>query len=954
MIVTLGVLLVLIPAGAAEQGPGLRKVGKLQRLWPDGEASLDGGASHLHDTLVVDPVGRRAYALYALQRNGENPCQVVGIRSYDLDTLAPLRFGTVAGRVRRVAAPGYKDIPYALDPGRRLFLPVMNQGAPCRIDSRIISPSGDPGINSERFREIVGIDLGAFDRGEPFEAGRFQVPATQQGQMTQRSLVGIRYFEDKGVGKLLVAFEAPDADPRNYIAIWLADTGAPDPAFVNVTTAPTGAYQLQTCNGRMGNVSQVNLPLWRSTAENAIFTVCQAGQLVIKIKLDSSGAPVGEQVTPAPPVNGPLLVADPQSDRLLAHDGASLWVFDGRAMGFVGTAGMRIQSLGIDETTGRAYALGDHAQGVTSSAQRLVFQGGVFMVDARLTPAPQALVFPDYAYVGYEPIRVDPARGDRPTRIFVRRAGERDSGDEPFCFSYPSGDQDRACPPEDFWLVLEDTVALGRQPTLADLDRNTVDHPEEEGVTGVSFEGTGSAYGSRMLLVGGLRATVRPTDGQAQYEGFVQNLGLEPACWPQVRDLREGWVESATHADVETSAVAYPAWLDPSSRADIEGPATRCGPRSGANAELQRQLDQALGGDDPEDAEDDDTRRTRWGLGRASCVGDDDSEQTDVSGSPYRSAPALLSGTAATECRQSEHSVEAVAQGSTLEVEGVVVSRSSARVEITRPEEGGIRVEAIAEAWGIEVGGALSIGYVKTVATSDAAGRPGTAVTNHIERTVCGIKVGSGQESGCIGDRDQAQELFGNLNDSRAFKGRILLRLPEPDADWAQGTPGGYAAAVTKDEAEALNAQLLYGDIALEVPGLEIVIYKDFAKQVGRQILQLAGVRAVSTYGVFLLPQFGGLPPLPPEPFAGDPFGTTSGGDGGATGLPGFDPAPPLPPSTGAQAESPTTRPVVAVPVGGFLTRPLGEGLLTSLLWFLIGLPIYFAARRRAAARVVS
>jgi hypothetical protein len=101
------------------------------------------------------------------------------------------------------------------------------------------------------------------------------------------------------------------------------------------------------------------------------------------------------------PKNTWEFVADPASERILLKvvDGSPIaevwWVFDGRVGAFIGTIGIGrynpLQTVsGLDPSSGRFYVL---APPQPNSAGFSGERGGLFLVDARRSPVPQALVF---------------------------------------------------------------------------------------------------------------------------------------------------------------------------------------------------------------------------------------------------------------------------------------------------------------------------------------------------------------------------------------------------------------------------------------------------------------------------------------------------------------------------------------------------------------------------------
>ncbi|HLF41319.1 MAG TPA: prealbumin-like fold domain-containing protein, partial [Acidimicrobiia bacterium] len=193
----------------------------------------------------------------------------------------------------------------------------------------------------------------------------------------------------------------------------------------------------------------------------------------------------------------------------------------------------------------------------------------------------------------------------------------------------------------------------------------------------------------------------------------------------------------------------------------------------------------------------------------------------------------------------------------------VVVSHTSAstgyRID---PERGTVaRAEALVRGISITipaVGGqpaiVIRIDGAYSLAESAAKGVPGTTGTVH-RRVLWGVHIaGGGQhferelcatEECLFQARDALNQLLGD-------RGRA--RVPTAEPALSAGSPGGYTAAVQMEKFEAINRSVVDGDSAKEVPVMDIVLFNDSlvaGKQ--RQIIQLAGVKTNSQYGIFCL-----------------------------------------------------------------------------------------------------
>jgi hypothetical protein len=1019
----------------------VEKVGQIPVLYPGGYPGPNFTTSSESVTkvaIVLNPTRRRAYELFKLT----SPTKRLAIRAFDLDTFKPLGPG-------RVGTPGYGEIPgspttaqpqgidaaewvYALDDaGGHLFVPIESGG-------------------------IVRIDLAALDRGAKDFA--FQGPPA-----AVRSLF---YYTDlrSGKGKLLAAGPSViwRADALSLQEEWVE--GHPTiqcPSFYAKRAWPpiwrssVGNYLYMVCTGdtnanafqprlvRIGvDPAQNDKP---NLAETRAFPGPTDGNLQVAL-----ADPATDRVS--------MVTHDP-------NKGFSVWVLDARGEALAGTAAFLPQdsgnlawSYGLDQTSGRLYTFAqDYVTSSTSQSKPSPRHGGLFLFDNRLTPISQGLQFPEFAYPSLGRIQVDPLlKGER--RIVVRR-GSIDYNHR--CFKYPSLRLEDdytsrgGCPPDHFFTVYADRIPIPRQPVPADLDINTQGVQEAEGKTERTFEASGGAYGIRARLVGGMRGAtahdIANPNNQLYYDGAkadVINLGglgetnhlhqpgrfVAPACWATDREAVSARVEDAIVSQHEATASAWPLQADPSTQEDQRAPASRCRPMitpyqlPPPNIAKSQDLETTEVPTPPYERAD---RRvgSEWTLKEASCSGDDqqsagvrslrtiptevDEEVQGQEISAFKdqnpaevALPASHPGFAAqSSCYHEYDAADAGAYASpvTVGVAGEVsVGESTATVNITRLDKGGVKVVSYAEAKGIRIGD-VYIEAVRTLATSVAKGRQGGALTS-FSRTICGVSFGAGEPSPCYtatkdpsclareatkpkavqdlgsvhqeaqvlihtptkvcadplrGIIDQINTRLAGTPESRFLlfgSAEVILRDPEPSL--AKGTPGGYIAGIQKREAQVINDSLILRDFTREIPGLEITTYRDSNKYgVARQVIQLAGVRATTSYGTLCLPPlvpqageckqgpdlsddsdaFGGVIPEPPAP--GPvllPTDSPTGNEPAALGPTGLPTAPPAPP-------------VPSTPIGkarAFLVRSFGEGIFGTGVWLALGLPVYLGTRR--------
>jgi hypothetical protein len=209
------------------------------------------------------------------------------------------------------------------------------------------------------------------------------------------------------------------------------------------------------------------------------------------------------------------------------------------------------------------------------------------------------------------------------------------------------------------------------------------------------------------------------------------------------------------------------------------------------------------------------------------------------------------------------------------------------------------------------------------------------------------------------------QTLVVQLN--RALSGRARVTLRTPDPTLGRGTPHGYLAAVQRDRKELFADQIITGDLSVAVPALEIMFFQgEGAGRTGRQVVQLAGVQASTSYGIACTY---GRKADGTCAASGDPtvdFGGLDGdgggaGDGGATFIGGEEAAggPLGSVLAGAGREGILTRLLRAVPralaeaLRLLFNNPRELGLLAAL-WALLYAPCYLGDRRRAVREIAA
>lgn len=807
----------------------------------------------------------------------------VGIRVFDLDSLREVAY-------RKLDLAGSIYLTEIDEAGHRLLLPY-------EIDSGTSLVSRFGGV-----KVLDGRDLQ--------EIADWRRPATGMG--IEASIVGMSYFAPQGVEgsrKLLFVFQEDV-----WVKTFVVGQNLYNPVWVQQWDAVTGepdwpAYRAAACRGLFPGtgIKRSTHAFFRSAREPAIYLGCTTPEgtgLSLKVYLDESGVPLREDPYPGP-VSVKQILADPTGERLLfavtKEGDESLFVFEASKTSYVGAIGISRDAVqgvgyGFDDAIGRVYAqTGDK---------------GVLLMDSRRTPLAQALAFPAFKDPGGADIVVDFAAPGRPRRIYVRPGAA------------------------DFYWVYEDTIRQSTSPKLSDRDSLTAGRAEEDGVTGVNFEASAHAYGLRMLLVGGV-------EGLFTERVREQVRGAGSPCTFYDREVVGGLVESVVLANQSASGRTFAADADPGTKTDLKEPSGRCWPdprpagftffpdgppRPGRDFDPNGDIDRAAGID--------------WPFEKTECSGVEEKESRN----------ATLSGfVASTRCDSESELVEGFAQARA--VTGTAFSFAPAGVPVLFVAEAGAKsvldrgakgVLARTEAWakGITVVGVGTIDMIYSEAVAQAAGLKGSAKGSHTSY-LCGVNVGLYQQQGCTRDRADMDRAVTAINQALGARGRF--RLPAPDQELLNGSPGGYQASVQKDRFEELSSRALNNDFTTQVAGAELVMLNDSATLGrARQVFQFAGVDASTSYGIFLLTKDFGAP----TEVLGEYF-ESSPSVGGEV-LPSFDSEPPPAPSS-----DPLFRTIIRKIKAGLAiaARSPREASLVAAVWATLGLPVFMAIRRRRLGR---
>lgn len=927
----------IVPAGSAADEPGIKVVGKVPLFDPP--LRMYGTSRDLRSykvqsaSVAISPARRRLYQIVHTEKVGP------AVQSVDLDSFR--------SKGEATGLPTYSPVTASQEPSAEHMHAIDEEGG------RLFVAVQSTATNYPMFDHAVMVfDLDRLDHGrDGAVVGLIRIPS-DMASLNTGVIKGMKFHRNAdGAEKLLVwflrtpgpwmltqwdvprAIEAAREGTRQGYGDWL--------------------YSLTNCRGETIKLT-TGIPIIVSKHGPYIYTVCHLGTAyitlqpalygrtlgVIRIALGPGGIPLpnGEEVFSGPP-DALAALADPETDRISivtevtaggAGTGQTLWTFDGRASRFVGAVGMSLglvginAAYGIDPGTGRVYAVipNQSVQKRAGSNDYFSATGGLLLVDARLTPTPQALAFPEFARPSQARIWVDPATPSRPARLVFRRAlSDEGEGVEPDCqVPYPASwrgyNPPQVCEQDEpFYTVLEDNVPVAEGVAFRDQDRFTVNVPEQPGVTDASFEGTGGAYAARVRFVGGLRENAASL------------------CTPDERELTVGWSREAELTTVNARAKAVGLAIDSTTDADLDAPAQRCGNRTETQAE---QFDEGFSANRP---------RVDTAV---ECSGDGKNDDR------YE-LPNASSITADANCKQSEMLVTSAARTSVADLAklgieqaaGVKFGEATSKVTVTKQPDKGIVVRAEAVVRNIEIpmpdGTApLRISSARAIVESWSNGRPTAQRRVTFERIICGVAGSSFTEGACFRSQDDPQFKSMVADVNRRLGGKIAIRIPDPDPDLLRGSDGGYIAGLQKTVADLVDDQLLNGDSSLEVPAIEIVRYADTDDSKVRQIIRLAGVRAATTYGIFLLPNGSGFPP---DPEIVPPVIPEGPGAIVYRDVPVY--------RDGNSNNNGSGQGVYRGPkIFGLRARPLGETAKGAIVWLALCMPFYLAWRRQALVAV--
>ena len=881
-----GMLAVPLRAGVVvtSAAGGLTKVGSVSY----GEVPGSGAAS-----LTVDPGTRRGFML---------PGTAIVVRVLDL----------ASGRV-------ITDLPF---PGGGRLMDGTATTPGVVVDSahhRIIYPIFsdfvcDAGVGSQQaLAELDTVTLQWRILSLPCAGTVFTIEGlTKAADPDTAFVLGYRTADDSG-------FEAETGQAMELLKVRLSDGGiiwdallAPPCRWGDEVNADfSGEPAMFDMRTGAGREMVVECGEASSNAETSADTQ-QA--IVVTFPLDSAGRPsldstgrpagltqtvgVGERLAP---------FADPDAGLIsFASDitafGYGAYVFDARAhlfRGMVASGGGnqtgstdQPRQFGYDVSRGRFYMRNAKA---------------LFVSDVRHQPLPPGLPYPELAdtYTVDHPDRAEPhtVLGVDPVRHLL------------YLPDYATSS----------FLVYRDDIPDTPPATPFNVDAATSDIPETAGKTAVTYSGSANAFGLHALSEGGLTRTAYGLMYGAEGNegaGPFNCCPLDDQLTPGDRDWYVGHVDNVALTNNGASA--------DSAAMDLSDSATQ--------QDLHNHGVSGSGGLDDQ-------------LGAAGVRPWDHASQCQDFGGSAASPPPVSSdiGTSSVHCDQAQADVAADAafsEGTDAAALSGIVGSYEAHADTERdPKLGEVtHVVAVARHLTFPIPGApVSIGEIRTEATTSAHGRPHTAAAV-LERSIQGFVSPSYT---CTADCDPARAADALTGAFQTAGILAVASAPPPDAAYfPSGSPGGYQAVVTKDAATEVSERAVNDDPTDTVVGLQIVFFTDNLEGRSRQILQFAGVHAESHYGIFAIDSGAGSTPT-----AGSPtVPTAPSGAASATSPPLAGPGQ----ETAHTAAPSSPRTIVEAIARGMhdiwslvVSNPRAAAAL-ALTWLLLLTPVYLAIRRRS------
>jgi hypothetical protein len=842
-VLSLGILLPSIGSADESEPQPPHVVGELKRFPDDLQQVL--GESQPLDTNgnnqnklnggipTIDPASRTMVQIYEVRSGG------IAVLTRDLDTFEPRSVVKIPelGEPLNDVPSTRRGIPGAIDgAGKRLFIWA--------------DLWRDPNAPALFQRGFVVVDLSRSASTAPKHYRFTPMPEPEAEAGTASSQIspfyGMTYVPS--TKKVFVRLEKNDGQNFSKLDLLQLSVGASDPMAV---TQDWSRYvrSCRSIDGNNGEQTSRWYPIVYSGGDKPKIVIpcsTSSSATIVEIPISDGGLPLNEEVFVGGGFAKQWVVDEPGGRihaEIFSQLGPAVLTFDMKQHAFVGLTTIgEIQTqhaapLGVDESTGRIYALGEDPN------------YGLTLIDGRLTPPPPGERYPEFAgfasTIPYAPILFDP-----PTRrSFVP---DRFTSN----LQNPPENADRGK-----FLILSDDPPLPPPPP-EDPDAKTRDLPENEGVTTQrAYSASASGYGTRVLIPGGVRGLPAAPYASEQETTWP----LKSPCWTADRQLILGRVDDTSiGSSLGRSARAIAAETDTGTKADLKAP-SRCDektitdPIRGVPNFGQSLVDNAYIKADENGKE--------WPFRKTECDGVEvPKDEAKAESFPLSSFSSLADCSSANDEVAGSSLAEPLAPGG-----DVTVASSGITTHIYRDPERGIVTQVLAFARGINIGGVIKIDGVYALGETWASGRPessnGIGAGSKYLRSVIGFSspgfsCGHGPPEEPCGDAQEMTQL------NKAFAGNFQINFPPYENGAAggpklyDGTDKGYQAAIQRESFDALNTEFSNGDTFREVPAIEIVRYNDgrgWKRQ--RQIFQFAGVLANSQYGI--LPVEGEATPDP-------------------------------------------------------------------------------------------
>jgi hypothetical protein len=444
-------------------------------------------------------------------------------------------------------------------------------------------------------------------------------------------------------------------------------------------------------------------------------------------------------------------------------------------------------------------------------------------------------------------------------------------------------------------LVVRDGLAPYVAPPAADPDAGALDTVDRPGLTDSTRSGSARAFGADYQLIGGL-GNLYPNTTTSEPPPNVRSGS---------RSLRQAFIQRVGLGTDDAAALAVTGEEDSATDGDRQD--------AGAGSTF---------------------------APPASCsdFGSSPTKKPIVSLTAEVLCDAQQQRASATASYTSEGAVFVTGTGTSAPVAAPVqVGRSTASVTTQRlPNRGPLTTTATATAENVTILGVVRLGKVTSTVTVATNGRHGTNVVKGPRLTVTGVEVNG---TDVCGDSCSVKQVADAVNTALSGHGRVSF-----PAAMVSRSPHGTTASVGQDPWYHAERVLDYdkADDDFVVPAMTIVMNLD-GKAKSRLVVDLAGLAANGSYRIYALDKFTGGPPSAVGPGGSVLLPHVAAPAGAPQGTGGTS----LPPSAAA-ASSPQQGIIGRIANGVRLSlRSPAAALPLLLIWALLGLPEYLAARRR-------